>query len=139
MKYEKMKKYSEGKFRRITGIRRKTFNKIVEILKKAEAIRRSKGGPKPKLSVEDMLLSALEYWREYRTYVHISVGFGLSESQTYRIVKWVEDVLIKDGTFALAGKKVLLDPKSEYDVVQYDGTESPIERPKKTENAMVWQ
>ena len=66
MKYEKMKKYGEGKFRRITGMRRRTFNKIVSILSVAEAVRRSKGGPKPSLIVEDMRLSALEYWREYR-------------------------------------------------------------------------
>lgn len=37
MKYEKMKNNSEGKFRRITGIRRKTFGKIIKILKDAEA------------------------------------------------------------------------------------------------------
>ena len=61
MKYEKMKNNSEGKFRRITGIRRKTFGKIIKILKDAEAERRSKGGPKPKLSIEDMLMSTLEY------------------------------------------------------------------------------
>jgi hypothetical protein len=135
MKYEKMKNYGEGKFRRVTGVRRRTFNKKVEILKKAEAVRRSKGGPKPSLKVEDMLLAALEYWREYRTYLHISVEYELSESQIYRIVKWVEDVLIKDGRFSLPGKKALLDPKAEYEVILYDGTESPIERPKKTENA----
>jgi hypothetical protein len=131
MKYEKMSKYSEGKFRRITGIRRKTFRKIVEILKEAETERRSKGGPKPKLSIEDMLMATLEYWREYRTYAHIAVGFDLSESQIFRIVKWVENVLIKEGTFSLPGKKVLLDESSDYDVVLLDVAESPIERPKK--------
>ena len=131
MKYEKMKSYGEGKFRRITGIRRRTFGKIVEILTAAETERRSKGGPKPKLSIEDMLLAALEYWREYRTYAHIAVGFELSESQTFRIVKWVENVLIKDGTFPLPGKKALLDGNMDYDVVLLDATESPAERPKK--------
>jgi len=136
MKYEKMKDYGEGKFRRVTGVRRRTFNRKVEILKKAEAVRRSKGGPKPSLIVEDMLLASLEYWREYRTYLHISVEYELSESQIYRIVKWVEEVLVKDGTFRLPGKKALLDPKVEYEVILYDGTESPIERPKKTENAI---
>jgi hypothetical protein len=139
MKYEKMKKYGEGKFRRVTGVRRRTFNRKVEILKKAETARRSKGDPKPKLIVEDMLLAALEYWREYRTYLHISVGFELSESQIFRIVKWVEDELIKDGTFSLPGKKVLLDPKADYEVILYDATESPVERPKKTENAIKSQ
>jgi len=131
IKYEKMKKYGEGKFRRITGIRRRTFSKVVEILEEAEAIRRSKGGPKPKLSNEDMFLAALEYWREYRTYAHIAVGFELSESQIFRIVKWVENVLIKDGTFSLPGKKVLLDEEADYEIILPDATESPIERPKK--------
>ena len=136
MKYEKMKNYGEGKFRRVTGVRRRTFNRKVEILKKAESIRRSKGGPKPSLTVEDMLLAALEYWREYRTYLHISVEYELSESQIFRIVKWVEEVLIENGTFSLAGKKALLDPKADYEVILYDATESPIERPKKTENVI---
>lgn len=131
MKYEKMKKYDEEKFRRITGIRRKTFGKIVEILKVAETEKRSKGGPKPRLSIEDMLMATLEYWREYRTYAHIGVGFELSESQIFRIVKWVENVLIKDGTFSLPGKKALLDEKAGYDIVLLDASESPIERPKK--------
>jgi len=131
MKYEKMKTYDEGKFRRITGVRRKTFNKMVELLKNAEVLKRSKGGPKPRLTIENMLLAAIEYWREYRTYAHIAVDFELSESQIFRIVKWVEDVLIKDGTFSLPGKKTLLDNDADYDVVLLDATETPIERPKK--------
>jgi len=136
MKYEKMKNYGEGKFRRITGMRRKTFNKIVSILIPAEAKRRSKGGPKPSLSIEDMLLATLEYWREYRTYAHISVEYELSESQIFRIVKWVENIVISDGTLRLPGKKALLDSECDYEVVLLDATESPIERPKKTENAI---
>jgi hypothetical protein len=135
MKYEKMSNYGEGKFRRVTGMRRRTFNKMLMIIIAAEAIRRSKGGPKPKLSIEDMLLAAIEYWREYRTYLHISVEYELSESQIFRTVKWVENVLIADGTFSLPGKKVLADGKSDYEIVLFDATESPIERPKKTENA----
>ena len=86
MKYERIKDFNDKKFRRITGVKLKTFEKMVEILTTAEAARRAKGGPKPKLSIEDMLLAALEYWREYRTYAHIGVGFGLSESQIFRIV-----------------------------------------------------
>ena len=104
---------------------------MVEILEEAEAQRRAKGGPKPNLSVENMLLAGLEYWREYRTYAHIAVDFELSESQISRIVKWAENVLIKDGTFALPGKKVLLESNMEYEVIQIDATESPVERPKR--------
>ena len=131
MKYEKMAEYTDAKFRRKTGVKRKTFEKMADILKIAEAIRRSKGGPKPRLSLENQLLAALEYWREYRTYAHIAVEYELSESRIFRIIRWVEDTLIKNGTFSLPGKKALLKSDVEYEVVLIDATESPIERPKR--------
>ena len=129
MKYENLKGYPEEKFRRITGVKRKTFDKMLEILQIAEATRRSKGGPKPKLQLEDQLLATLEYLREYRTYAHIAVGYGLSESQIFRIIRWVEESLIKDGTFSLPGRKELLKSNFEYELVVVDTTETPIERP----------
>ena len=67
MKYENADKLSDQKFRRLTGVKRKTFAKMVEILMDAEAAKRRKGGHKSKLSVEDMLLLTLQYLREYRT------------------------------------------------------------------------
>jgi len=131
MKYANVTKLSDEQFRRITGVRRKTFEKMLEILSSAEAIRRSKGGPKPKLTLEDMLLAALEYLREYRTYAHIAASYGVSESQIFRIIRRVEDTLIRDGTFSLPGRKALLTSNVEYEVVLIDVTETPIERPKK--------
>ncbi len=38
MKYEIIKAYSDAHFRRITGVKRKTFEKMVEILTAAEKI-----------------------------------------------------------------------------------------------------
>ena len=134
MKYENIKTYSAEEFRRVTGVKRSTFDKMVEILRGAEATRRSKGGPKPELTVEDQLLATLEYYREYRTYLHIAASYGKSESQIFRIVKWVETTLAKDGTFALPGRKALLKSDVEYEIILIDDTESPIERPKKTGN-----
>lgn len=74
---------------------------------------------------------SLEYLREYRTYFHISKSYGISESTCYRNCRWIEDTLIKDGTFSLPGKKELLKSDVEYEVVLIDVTETPIERPKK--------
>ena len=125
-----MQDYTDEKFRRITGVKRATFEKMLEILEVAEAERRSKGGPKPRLELEDQLLATLEYLREYRTYAHIAAGYGLSESQIFRIIRWVEDTLIKDGTFSLPGRKELLKSDVEYEVIVVDTTETPIERPK---------
>jgi hypothetical protein len=137
MKYEQLEKYRDTKFRRITGIKRITFKKMLRVLAVAEACRRAKGGPKPKLSLENMLMAALEYWREYRTYAHIAVGFELSESQLFRTVRWVEDVLITAGNFSLPGKKSLLKSDAEYEVLLIDATETPVERPKRGKNSGI--
>jgi len=137
LKYENISKYPDAKFRRITGVKRTTFNKMLEILQAAELAKRTKGGPKPKLTLENRLLATLEYLREYRTYAHIAAGYDLSESQIYRIIRWVEDTLIKDGTFSLPGRKALLKSDVEFEVILIDDTETPIERPKRGKNITI--
>jgi hypothetical protein len=138
MKYENIKKYTEEDFRRVTGVKPSTYAKMLEILNRKyseEHIKNvRKSGRKPKLSMEDKLLATLEYLREYRSLAHIGASYGLDESNVQRIIKWVENTLIKDGTFDLPGKKALIRPDCEYEVIQIDDTESPIERPKKTGN-----
>ena len=67
MKYEKIAEYSNTKFRRITGVKRATFDKMAEILHKGYAQKHQRRGRTPKLSIEDLLLATLEYLREYRT------------------------------------------------------------------------
>ena len=64
MKYENIKKLSEEQFKRITGISRKTFEKMLKILLPKHKEKLAKGGRRPKLSLEEMLLATLEYWRE---------------------------------------------------------------------------
>ena len=131
MKFETVKDLKEEQFRRLTGVKRSTFNKMIEVLKESIEGRESRNGRKKKLSIENCLLMALEYIREYRTYFHVSQSYGVSESTTYKTVKWVEDTLIKDPVFSLPGRKALLKSDMEYEVVLIDATESPIERPKK--------
>lgn len=131
MKYDQIKEMGDEKFRRLTGVKRKTFCAMVEILIRAEKAKKSKGGRRNKLSIENQLLMALEYIREYRTYFHIAKSYGVSESSSYKTIKWVEDTLIKDPLFALPGRKTLLKSDTEYEVILVDASESPIERPKK--------
>jgi hypothetical protein len=107
---------------------------MIEILTSAEKRRRSKGGHKPRLTLEEMLLATLEYVREYRTYAHIAIGYGVSESQIYRIIKRVEDTPIKDGIFSLHGRKSLLKSDAKYEIILIDATETPVERPKRGKN-----
>lgn len=130
-KYQEVEELQPGLFRRLTGVKKSTFEEMTKILKEAEGERRKRGGRKSGLSIEDRLLMSLEYLREYRTYFHLGRSYGLSESACYRSCRWVEDVLIKSKTFALPGKKALLKSDVEYEVILLDATESPIERPKK--------
>lgn len=58
--------------------------------------------------MEDRLLMALEYMREYRTYFHVAASYGVSESSCYRNIRWIEDVLVKHPDFRLPGRKELL-------------------------------
>lgn len=71
MKYEQIRNLLDEPFRRLTGIKRQTFEKMVKILEEDDKKKKIKGGRKNKLSMENQLLMALEYIREYRTYFHI--------------------------------------------------------------------
>ena len=140
MKYKSLKKLDDDQFRRLTGVKRKTFEKMVQDLKKADTIKKSKGGRKNALIIPDQLLMMLEYSREYRTYFHISQSYGVSESTAFKTIKWVEDTLIKVSDFALPGKKSLLQIENLEDYIALiDATESPIERPKKTKEVLFRQ
>ena len=67
---------------------------MVEILAAANKSKEAKGGRKNKLRIEDLLLLALEYMREYRTCFHIAKNYGVSESSAYKTTVWVENTLI---------------------------------------------
>ena len=122
---------TDAQFRRLTGVKRETFTKMLSILRLAHAAKKSKGGRPNTLGVREMLLMTLEYLREYRTYFHIGSNYGVSESAAYTTIRWVEDTLVKDGTFSLPGRKELLKSDTGIEVILVDATESPVQRPKK--------
>jgi hypothetical protein len=134
MRYERLKELSDEEFRRLTGVKKATFEKMLEILKEAERKQKTKGGKPNYLSMEDRLLMTLEYIREYRTYFHVASSYGVSEPVCYRNIKWIEDILIKHPDFALPGRKALVKSDMNYEVVLIDAAETPIERPKKNKN-----
>jgi hypothetical protein len=138
MNYNEVSKLSKNKFKRIVGVNPQTFDLMLKILSVAYAVKHEFGGKPDKLALEDKLLISLNYWREYRTYAHLGVTYGYSESQICRIVRWCEDVLINSGNFTVSGKRALLfiDPS---DVVLIDATESPIQRPKKKAKKILFR
>lgn len=131
MKFDNLQRMPEAQFRRIAGVKRKTFDRMCELIKDAEKIKKAKGGRPNNFSIADRVLMTLEYLREYRTYAHIGASYGLSESNTFETIRWIENVLIQSKEFRLPGRKALLKSDVEYEIILIDATESPIERPKK--------
>lgn len=130
MFYKTVKDLSNGVFRRLVGVKRSTFEFMLKILSVQYAVDHELGGAPSKLTLEDKLLMTLCYWREYRTYLHLGVSYGYSESQAFKIVRWVEDTLIKSGSLTVPGKSKLYELDKQA-VILMDVTESPIERPQK--------
>lgn len=137
MKYEQIENLKAEAFRRLTGIKKKTFYEMISILQPAEKKKKEQGGRPPKLSIEDRLLMALEYWREYRTYFHVATSYGISESNCFQAIRWIENTLIASGKFSLPGRKELLKSDIDYETILIDVTESPVERPKKNKDFII--
>ncbi|WP_078159742.1 transposase [Streptococcus pneumoniae] len=68
MNDEASKQLTDARFKRLVGVQRTTFEEILAVLKTAYQLKHAKGGRKPKLSLEDLLMATLHYVREYRTY-----------------------------------------------------------------------
>ena len=131
MKYIDSKKLSETQFKRYTGISWSTFDLMIEQLKLSVPAK----GRSSKLSIEDQILLCLSYWREYRTLFHIATNYGVSEPTASRIVRHVEDCLIKSNLFNLP-KDLPEGEGIDWNVVIVDATEIPIQRPKKTKEKL---
>ncbi len=141
MFWKDLQSKSGGVFKRLTGVRRSTFEKMVEVVKEHITRTRkhpSRGAP-AKATVEDQLLMMLMYYREYRTFLHTATSYGYSESQGWRIVRKMEDLLIKSGVLRLPGRKALLKIEGNVlgKIIIVDVGESPVERPKKSSGAIT--
>jgi hypothetical protein len=67
---------------------------MVKILVEDDKNKKIKGGSRYKFSLENQLLMALGYIREYRTYFYISKSYNACESTAYKTVFFVKDTLI---------------------------------------------
>ncbi len=134
MTYEDVRNLKDGDFKRLCGVTKETFSAICQVV--LEYKQSNKRGRKSNLSIENQVLLTLSFWREYRTMFHLGSDWQLHESNVSRLVRRIEDILIKSGKFALPGKKRLLaDDAIKYTIV--DVTEREIERPKKNRSGFT--
>ena len=74
---------------------------------------------------------------EYRTYFHMGTNWGLNETSVLRIVRKVENILIKSGLFNVGGKKQLYLQDLKLEILVIDVAEHEIERPKKNRKGTI--
>lgn len=132
MRYQEAQNLTTSDFKRSYGVHPEIFQNMVKVVK-VERMLQKKTGRKDKLTIEEQVLITLSYWREYRTYFHLGKDWGIDESTAYRIIRRVEEMLLKSGLFSLPGKKVLREPNTPIETVVIDVTEHEVERPKKSE------
>lgn len=136
-RYEKASKLSSGDFKQLFGVKKETFDTMVDILKVAYAAKHKQRGRHAKLSLEDQLFLTLKCNRQYLTQKELSYEFDIGEATTHDTIVWVEDVLVKSGKFRLPGKKALYGDDTELEVVLVDVTKSPVERSKKSKKDTI--
>ena len=135
MRYDEVEGLPAGQFKRLTGVKRETFQLMLSMLKQSEQDKKRAGRPS-KLSPADQLLLTLMYWREYRTQFHIAKSYGIHEANANRIIRKVEGALAASGEFKLPGKRaVRADEGVEISFVIVDVSETPIEKPKKSRDS----
>ncbi|MDR0742989.1 MAG: transposase family protein [Tannerella sp.] len=135
---EKKKELADAKavlFKRLYGVKPRTFENMLSILQREYDALHKKGGKPSKLPVKDKLYITLKYLREYRTMDSIAAEYGVCKGTVCLSIQWVEDTLAKDGTFSLPGKKVLKRTSASIQYIVVDVTESPINRPQKGQRA----
>ena len=79
------------------------------------------------LSLENMILMLLLYYRTYTTQLFVGFWFGIDDSRVCRIIQKLEPLLAR--VMVLPKRKEL--SKKEAESLLIDATEQPIERPKK--------
>jgi predicted DNA-binding protein YlxM (UPF0122 family) len=128
---KRISELKEEKYQVLFGVRKPTFDAMLVILENAYKEMRKRGGYARKLSVLDMLIIMLGYYHDYRTMENIAFDYGVHKQRICEAIAWVEQVLIKDGTFSLPSKRELTKDDTEITVAIVDVTEQETERPKK--------
>lgn len=134
LRYLKIKKRPQT-FSRLFGISPDQFEKIMIKLHPLWVERIIKRYKRPgrdlKLSIEDMVLMLLLYYRCYMTQEFVGFLFNLDDSRVSRLIKRLEPLL--EQIMSISKVKVL--SKEEAESLILDVTERPIERPKKGQKA----
>lgn len=130
--FSKIHALSSDDFKRTTGVSKKNFQYLIEVLKnhvdrEKEKNPMRKRGLKGKLLPEEKLLLTLYYLRHYPTFMILGRFFEISESYACKIYHDISGRLLKIIRVSNCGELM----ESDLDAVIIDVCEQPVERPVK--------
>ncbi len=136
--YNNYKNLDDKKFKEAVGIPKILFETIVPVLAEKVNKLHKGGGRNPSLCIEDLLLMALKYYREYPTFSSLGLIFVIDKSNAFRWIIKIENMLtnifeniinieVKCDDFNKKGKEITVSEKL------VDITECTIQRPKNSE------
>lgn len=135
LKYKKVIRRPKA-FIRLFGIDIANFQKImkkIHCLWKANIINKYKAhGRSYKLSLEDMLLMTMLYYRSYSSQFYIGCIFGLDDSNVCRVIRKIEKILVKIVHIDKSKNKLTEEEMNE---IIIDATEQQIERPENNQRS----
>ena len=128
---DRVKDANDEQFRRIVGIKRTTFQAMVELVDEDYRQVHQRRGRRSKLDPEAKVLITLDYLRNYGTFLELSFKYGVSETTARTIVERVENVLVRSGKFSLPNRNELRNAPERPMTFLIDATDTIIQRPKK--------
>ncbi|EJG34683.1 mobile genetic element domain protein [Streptococcus pneumoniae 2070005] len=84
MNDEASKQLTDARFKRLVGVQRTTFEEMLAVLKTAYQLKHAKGGRKPKLSLEDLLMPLFNMCENIELMKKLRLIFGIHESNFIR-------------------------------------------------------
>jgi hypothetical protein len=131
MNWDKLQTVTQAQFQRYTGIKLGVFEAMIKVVKEHEQNNRNNRSRPYRFGVEDRILILLCYYREYPTFFHLGIKYGINESTAFRTITYLENLLIKSGVFTIP-KKSSIKSDIQIEAIVVDASESPIQRPQDT-------
>lgn len=126
-----MKEYKEEDYQTIFGVKKETFECMLNIVSINYQLCHQKGGRKDGASPQERLEITLKYLRQYVSQRYLAHEYKIAKSSISPIVKWTVKILVKNSNFSLPNRVENIYDNSEARVT--DATEAKIDRPKKNQ------
>lgn len=99
--YERMMELPDVQFEAFNGVSKAMAAAMADTLRDAYSAKHKRRGRHAKLSIEIMLLLALEYWQQHTTFSELGTKYGIALSTAHDVVVWANEILLQSGLYSL--------------------------------------